>query len=159
GRGKKKNIVSSKEVVFAKADRSPSETAPEVTFDYESEDDIRVPNNESAKLVKKKALVKSSIVSPSVSEPSPTKKVNPSTKQLLISLMEEVKGIKEQIKPSSDNSAIVSQTWSSKSAKGKQKNWFIRSLTSNPWFPFVRGMLLGAVNGFMSDATTDVTSK
>nr|GFC26177.1 hypothetical protein [Tanacetum cinerariifolium] len=43
GRGKKKNIVSLKEVVFAKADRSPSETAPKVTFDYESEDDIRVP--------------------------------------------------------------------------------------------------------------------
>ncbi|GKA64016.1 hypothetical protein Tco_0763622 [Tanacetum coccineum] len=124
GKGKKKDIFSSKEVMFAKAAESLSETALEATSNSKSEDDFQVPDNESTKLVKKKALVKSSPVSPSVFDPNTTKKADPSTEQLLISLMEEVKGIKEQIKPSSDNSPIVSQTRSSKSAKGKQKSWF-----------------------------------
>ncbi|GJU79645.1 hypothetical protein Tco_1282010 [Tanacetum coccineum] len=124
GRGKKKDTISLKEVMFAKAAESLSETAPEATSDSKSEDDFQVPDNESTKSVKKKELVKSSPVSPSVFDPNTTKKADPSTKQLLISLIEEVKGIKEQIKPSSDNSPIVSQTRSSKSAKGKQKSWF-----------------------------------
>ncbi|GJR36347.1 hypothetical protein Tco_1212031 [Tanacetum coccineum] len=38
--------------------------------------------------------------------------------------MEEVKGLKKQIKPPSDNSTSVSQTGSSKSSKSKQKTWF-----------------------------------
>ncbi|GKC46518.1 hypothetical protein Tco_1064240 [Tanacetum coccineum] len=87
GRGKKKEIISSKEVVFTKADESPLKTIPEITCDSESESDS-------------------------------------STKQLILTLMEEVKGLKEQIKPPSENSTSVSQTGSSKSAKGKQKTWF-----------------------------------
>ncbi|GJT72012.1 retrovirus-related pol polyprotein from transposon TNT 1-94 [Tanacetum coccineum] len=60
-------------------------------------------------------------MSPSIPDPYPKKKVDSFTVQLLLTLMEEVKGIKEQMKPLSDNSASVSQIGSSKSSKDKQK--------------------------------------
>ncbi|GJW14378.1 retrovirus-related pol polyprotein from transposon TNT 1-94 [Tanacetum coccineum] len=59
-----------------------------------------------------------------------TKKVpdkESSVKQLLLTLMEEVRGLKEQINPPSDNYATILQTRSSKSTKGKQNTWF------GPW--------------------------
>ncbi|GJW88386.1 hypothetical protein Tco_0163726 [Tanacetum coccineum] len=74
----------------------------------------------SVKAIKKKAQTKST----SDPDPSPNKKADSSTEQLLLTLMEEVKGLKEQIKPSFDNSASVSQTGSSKSIKGKQHTRF-----------------------------------
>nr|GEU79015.1 retrovirus-related Pol polyprotein from transposon TNT 1-94 [Tanacetum cinerariifolium] len=41
GRGKSKEQISLKEVLFTKADESPTETAPEITFDSKSECDIQ----------------------------------------------------------------------------------------------------------------------
>ncbi|GKC09702.1 hypothetical protein Tco_1001312 [Tanacetum coccineum] len=43
GRGKKKDTISSKEVLFSKAAESSSETAPEITSDSESDCDIQEP--------------------------------------------------------------------------------------------------------------------
>ncbi|GKB88266.1 hypothetical protein Tco_0960538 [Tanacetum coccineum] len=60
-------------------------------------------------------------MSPSIPDPCPKKKANLFTVQHILTLMEEVKGIKEQMKPLSDNSASVSQIGSSKSSKDKQK--------------------------------------
>nr|GEZ56881.1 hypothetical protein [Tanacetum cinerariifolium] len=47
-----------------------------------------------------------------------------STEKLLLTLMEEVKGFKEQIQTHSETSPPTSQSGSSKSAKGKDKIWF-----------------------------------
>ncbi|GJR20372.1 retrovirus-related pol polyprotein from transposon TNT 1-94 [Tanacetum coccineum] len=66
----------------------------------------------NVKYVKKKAQTKT----PSAPDFSPKTKADSSTKQLILTLMIEVKRLKEQIKPSS-----VSQTRSSKFRKGKQK--------------------------------------
>ncbi|GJR81338.1 retrovirus-related pol polyprotein from transposon TNT 1-94 [Tanacetum coccineum] len=52
------------------------------------------------------------------------KKGDSSTEQLLLTLIKEVKGLKEQIKPSSVNSPSVSQTRSSKSGNNKQSAKF-----------------------------------
>ncbi|GKB52510.1 retrovirus-related pol polyprotein from transposon TNT 1-94 [Tanacetum coccineum] len=49
GRGKRKETISSKEVVFTKADVSPSETGPKITFDSESECDTLVVSEEIKK--------------------------------------------------------------------------------------------------------------
>ncbi|GJV31687.1 retrovirus-related pol polyprotein from transposon TNT 1-94 [Tanacetum coccineum] len=43
GRGKKKDTISTKDVLFSKADESPFETALEITSDFESECDIQEP--------------------------------------------------------------------------------------------------------------------
>nr|GFB41908.1 retrovirus-related Pol polyprotein from transposon TNT 1-94 [Tanacetum cinerariifolium] len=64
------------------------------------------------KVTKKKTQTKS----PFVLNPCPNKKVNSSTEKLL-TLIEEVKGLKEEIKPSSNNFVSVSQTRSSKYSK------------------------------------------
>ncbi|GKC53995.1 retrovirus-related pol polyprotein from transposon TNT 1-94 [Tanacetum coccineum] len=86
-----------------------------------SDKTIQVSAKESlVKAIKKKAQIKST----SDPDPSPNKKADSSTEQLLHTLMEEVKGLKEQIKPSFDNSASVLQTGSSKSIKGKQHTRF-----------------------------------
>ncbi|GJT76553.1 retrovirus-related pol polyprotein from transposon TNT 1-94 [Tanacetum coccineum] len=161
GRGKKKEAISSKEVVFTKADESPSETAPKVTSDSESKYDNqeslpplsklsgakphgtskdvisfiessltltisketkKVPDKKSAvKTPKKKAQT----MSPSIPDLILVKEADSFTEQLLLTLMEEVKGLKERIKPPSDNSVSISQTGSSKSVKGKQKTWLV----------------------------------
>nr|GEU37484.1 hypothetical protein [Tanacetum cinerariifolium] len=75
GRGKRKEEISSKEVIFTKADESSS-----------------------------------------------VLKADSSTEKLLFTLMEEVKGLKEQIKTPSGTSPSVSQSSSSRSTK--QKTWF-----------------------------------
>ncbi|GKC04292.1 hypothetical protein Tco_0995902 [Tanacetum coccineum] len=152
--------ISLKEVVFTKADEYPSEAAPVITSDTESECDNQeplpplpkllrvepngtsndviyladltlataVPKNtkqatnkvSSVNVTKKKTQTKS----PAVPDPCHDKKADSSTEQLLFTLMEEVKGLKEQIKTLSNNSPSVSQSRSSKSAKGKQNTWF-----------------------------------
>ncbi|GJT45435.1 retrovirus-related pol polyprotein from transposon TNT 1-94 [Tanacetum coccineum] len=137
GSRKRKEIISSKEVVFTKADESPSKTVPEITYDSESECENHEPlpllpkllgaqtstvsdktkqvadKESSVKVIKKKAQTKS----PSVTDHSPVNKADSSTQQLLLTLIEEIKGLKEQIKPPSDNSASISQTRSSKLTK------------------------------------------
>ncbi|GJX62367.1 hypothetical protein Tco_0295267 [Tanacetum coccineum] len=69
------------------------------------------------KLIKKKAQPKTLIIP----EPSPKKKADSSSEELLFTIMKQVKGLKEQIKPSSDNSSSISQIGSSKPGKNKQK--------------------------------------
>ncbi|GJV15600.1 hypothetical protein Tco_1360923 [Tanacetum coccineum] len=71
--------------------------------------------NHQSRLLRKRLRPKS----PAVLDPSPDKKSDSSTEQFLLTLMKEVKGLKDQIKPSSDNSLSVSQTWSSKYHLGK----------------------------------------
>ncbi|GJW46505.1 retrovirus-related pol polyprotein from transposon TNT 1-94 [Tanacetum coccineum] len=68
----------------------------------------------SVKAIKKKAQTKSTFFL----NPGDDKKADSSTKKILLTLMKEVKGLKEQSRPSSDNSSYVSQTGSSKSIKG-----------------------------------------
>ncbi|GJU36324.1 hypothetical protein Tco_1184678 [Tanacetum coccineum] len=67
----------------------------------------------SVKAIKKKAQTKSTFFL----NPGDDKKADSSTKKILLTLMKEVKGLKEQSRPSSDNSSYVSQTGSSKSIK------------------------------------------
>ncbi|GJS60618.1 reverse transcriptase domain-containing protein [Tanacetum coccineum] len=111
GRGKRNETISSKEVVFTKADESPSKTVPEITSNSESECDTQELLPPFPKL--------------SWAEPISTSadKADSSTEKLLLTLMEEVKGLKEQIKPPSYNSVSVSQTGSSKSTKGDIKGY------------------------------------
>ncbi|GJZ24007.1 retrovirus-related pol polyprotein from transposon TNT 1-94 [Tanacetum coccineum] len=59
---------------------------------------------------------------PAVQSSCPDKNALPSTEQLLLTLMEEVKGIKNQILIPSDTSSSVSQACSSKTPK--QKVWY-----------------------------------
>nr|GEU96011.1 RNA-directed DNA polymerase, eukaryota, reverse transcriptase zinc-binding domain protein [Tanacetum cinerariifolium] len=64
----------------------------------------QVADKESlVKGIKKKAQTKP----PSILHPSIVKKADSSSKQLLLTLIEEVKGLKEQIKPPSENSRTV----------------------------------------------------
>nr|GEW35816.1 retrovirus-related Pol polyprotein from transposon TNT 1-94 [Tanacetum cinerariifolium] len=71
-----------------------------------------------------KSLKQLQTKSPDVPVPQPENKVDLSAKQLLLTLMDEVKSLKEQIKVLSDKSSFVLQTGSSKSSKGKQTTWF-----------------------------------
>ncbi|GJU12175.1 hypothetical protein Tco_1134571 [Tanacetum coccineum] len=126
GRGKMKEIISSKEVVFTKADESPYKTIPKITSNSESECENHELLPPLPKLSRVEPIGTSNDVIPLVvlTQLSLKRlKSCSSTEQLLLTLMEEVKGLKEQIKPPSDHSATISQTWSSKSAKGKQKTW------------------------------------
>ncbi|GKB96256.1 hypothetical protein Tco_0982393 [Tanacetum coccineum] len=70
--------------------------------------------------IKKKTETKS----PAVSVPQPKKKADLSAEQLLLTLMDEVKSLKEQIIVPSNNSPSVLQTRSLESSKGKQTTWF-----------------------------------
>ncbi|GJZ92226.1 retrovirus-related pol polyprotein from transposon TNT 1-94 [Tanacetum coccineum] len=130
GKGKKKDDISSKEVLFSKAAESPSETVPKTTSDSESRCGNPEPLPPLPKLIGsdwstvKAPKKKAKTVSPSAPDPDPVKKADSSTEQLLLTLIKEVKGLKEQIKIPSDTSSSVSQSGSSKSAKGKQKTWF-----------------------------------
>nr|GEZ62527.1 hypothetical protein [Tanacetum cinerariifolium] len=73
-RGKRKETISSKEIIFTKGENSPSKPAPEVT-----------KKESPVKAIKKKAQTKSS----SVPDPSPDKKSDSSTEQILLTLMKE----------------------------------------------------------------------
>nr|GEZ05054.1 hypothetical protein [Tanacetum cinerariifolium] len=66
--------------------------------------------------IKKKTETKS----PAVPVPQHEKKADLSVEQLLLTIMDEVKSLQEQIKVPSDNSPSVSQSGSSKSSKDKQ---------------------------------------
>ncbi|GJV36050.1 hypothetical protein Tco_1408527 [Tanacetum coccineum] len=75
-----------------------------------------------ANFIKKNTETKSSSDSSTETKSCPDKKADSSTKQLLRTLMEEVKYLKEKkIKTPSENSPSVSQTGSSKASKRKQK--------------------------------------
>ncbi|GJR53913.1 retrovirus-related pol polyprotein from transposon TNT 1-94 [Tanacetum coccineum] len=137
-KGRRKEKISSKEVVFTKADKSSSTLVPEITSDSESECDSQetlpplpkligeAPSGTSESLIylsyltlnmadlsldtpnlkKTRPSVNVSLtyVIKKITEKSPTgpkpcsdKKTDSSTKQLLLTLIEEVKGLKRQI--------------------------------------------------------------
>nr|GEU57991.1 putative reverse transcriptase domain-containing protein [Tanacetum cinerariifolium] len=118
GRRKENNI--SKEIIFTKADESSSELAPEITPDSKSEYDTQEPLPPLPKLIRQNPLTKPK--SPAVQISCPDKKADSSTEQLLLTLMEEVKGLKNHIKIPSDTSAFESQANTSKPSK--QKAWY-----------------------------------
>nr|GEV53425.1 retrovirus-related Pol polyprotein from transposon TNT 1-94 [Tanacetum cinerariifolium] len=126
GKGKKKEN-NTKEVVFAKDNESSSESAPMITSDSEDDYDNQEPLPTLPKLVGAKPSVSQTYVIKKRSEPKlpdvqvscPDKNVVSSTMQLLLTLMKEVKGIKEQIKTPSDTSSSAFQASSSKPSKLK----------------------------------------
>ncbi|GKD88330.1 hypothetical protein Tco_1363837, partial [Tanacetum coccineum] len=163
GKGRRKEKISSKEVVFTKANESSSTLAPEITSDSESECDSQEPLPPLLKLIgaapsgtlerlislsdltlnmadltldtpDPKKTIPSVKVSPTYvikkkTEKSPTgpkpcsdKKADSSTEQLLLTLMEEVKGLKRQIEIPSGTPPSSTQPSSSKASK--QKSWF-----------------------------------
>nr|GEU63624.1 hypothetical protein [Tanacetum cinerariifolium] len=126
-RGKRKERISSKEVLFTKVDESRTETAPKITS--ESECNIQESLPPLPKLLGAEPTSTSAIKAPkkrnqTFPDLNPEKKADSSTEQLLLTLMKEVKGLKEKIKIPSDTTLSVSQSRCSKSAKGKQKIWF-----------------------------------
>nr|GEZ28941.1 hypothetical protein [Tanacetum cinerariifolium] len=116
---------------FSKAAESSFETTPEITSDSESECDIEEPLSLLPKLLRvepndtsKDDISLADLTLTLAVSDEIKKKADSSTKKLLLTLMEEVKGLKEQIKIPLDTSLSVPQSGSSKSAKGKQKTWF-----------------------------------
>ncbi|GJW20963.1 hypothetical protein Tco_0031585 [Tanacetum coccineum] len=158
GKGRRKEKISSKEVVFTKADESSSTLAPEITSDSESECDSQEPLPPLPKLIgaapsgTSESLISLSDLTlnmadltlntpdprktrPSVKvsptyvikkkieklsaglKPYSDKKADSSTEQLLLTLMEEVKGLKRQIEIPSGTPSSSSQPSSSKASK------------------------------------------
>ncbi|GJV93194.1 retrovirus-related pol polyprotein from transposon TNT 1-94 [Tanacetum coccineum] len=163
GKGRRKEKISSKEVVFTIANESSSTLAPEITSDLESECDSQepllplpkligaVPSGTSESLISLSDLtlnmadltldtphpnktIPSAKVSPtyvtkkktekSLAGPKPCSdlKADSSTEKLLLTLMEEVKGLKRQIKIPLGTPPSSTQLSSSKASK--QKTWF-----------------------------------
>ncbi|GJX78460.1 retrovirus-related pol polyprotein from transposon TNT 1-94 [Tanacetum coccineum] len=134
----RKENNSLKDVLFTKADVSTSESSPMITFDSENDGDNQEPLPPLPKLtgaepsgaskmsqtyvIKKKTEPKH----PTVQISCPDKSALLSTEQLLLTLMEEVKGIKNQILIPLDTSLSISQASSSKTPK--QKDYQKRSL-------------------------------
>ncbi|GJU72070.1 retrovirus-related pol polyprotein from transposon TNT 1-94 [Tanacetum coccineum] len=125
GRGKKKEKISSKEVVFTKADESSSLSIPEITSDSESKCDTQEPLPPLLKLIGAAPTGTSgSLISlpdltlnmtdlsldTFVPELCLDKKDDSSTVQLLLTLMEEVKGLTKQIEIPSGTSPSNSQS-------------------------------------------------
>nr|GEV76983.1 hypothetical protein [Tanacetum cinerariifolium] len=102
-RGKRKETISSKEVVFTKKDVSLSEIIYEITSNSKSECENQEPlppltkllGSEPIESLVKVIMKKTQTKSPSVPDPSLVKKANSSTEQLLLTLIEVVKGLKE----------------------------------------------------------------
>ncbi|GJU40842.1 retrovirus-related pol polyprotein from transposon TNT 1-94 [Tanacetum coccineum] len=154
-KGRRKDKISPKEVVFTKVDESSSVLAPEITSDSESKCDSQeplpkligaAPSGTSESLIslsdltlnmanlslgtsipkKTRPFVKVSPAyvikkktekSPAIPKPYSNKNTDSSTKQLLLTLMEEVKGLKKQIEIPSGTSPSSSQPSSSKATK------------------------------------------
>nr|GEW42468.1 retrovirus-related Pol polyprotein from transposon TNT 1-94 [Tanacetum cinerariifolium] len=161
-KGRKKEKISSKEVVFTKTNESSSVLAPEITSDSESECDTQEPLPPLPKLIGaapsafQKVLFFSDLnlnmadltldtpdpkkTRPSVKvssayvinkktekssaghKPCFDKKANSSTEKLLLTLMEEVKGLKRQIEIPLGTPPSSSKPSNSKASK--QKTWF-----------------------------------
>ncbi|GJW58665.1 retrovirus-related pol polyprotein from transposon TNT 1-94 [Tanacetum coccineum] len=133
GRGKRKDAVSPKEVLFTKAYESPSKTALEITSDFKSKCDNQDPLPPLSKLSRAELIGKSNDVIPladlTLTSAVPKKTIQVTDKMSSVNVTKKrfrpmVKGLKEQIKTPSDNSTSVLQTRSSKFAKGKQKTRF-----------------------------------
>ncbi|GJR64812.1 hypothetical protein Tco_0010877 [Tanacetum coccineum] len=175
GKSIRKEKISSKEVVFTKADESSSTLAPEITSDSESECDSQEPLPPLPKLIgaapfgTSESLISLSdltlnmadltLDTPDPKKTRPSVKVSPayviknkiekslagpkpcsdktahsSTEQLLLTLMEEVKGLKRQIEIPSGTPPSNSQPSSSKVYK--QNTWF-GPCYNNPQFSII----------------------
>ncbi|GJW60401.1 retrovirus-related pol polyprotein from transposon TNT 1-94 [Tanacetum coccineum] len=129
GKGRIKENNLSKKVLFTKADISTSESAPMITSDSEDDSDIKEPLPPLPKLTEadpagaSKSLISLSDLTANMADltlNTASKEIKKSfNKQLLLTLMEEVKGIKKQILIPSDTSSSVSQACSSKTPKQK----------------------------------------
>ncbi|GJR34829.1 retrovirus-related pol polyprotein from transposon TNT 1-94 [Tanacetum coccineum] len=111
--GTSNNLISLSDLTLNMADLTLNIFVPKKT---KPTSDKVSPNH----TIRKKTKPKSLIFHVSQTE----KKVDLSVEQLLLTLIDEVKSLKEQIKVPSNNSPSVSQTGSSKSSKGKQTTWF-----------------------------------
>ncbi|GKA35960.1 retrovirus-related pol polyprotein from transposon TNT 1-94 [Tanacetum coccineum] len=117
GKGRRKENNASKEVVFTKADEYSSKPAPEITSDSVTDCDTQEPLPALPKLIgSKPSEPKVLVVQVSCSE----KNASPSSEQLLLTLMEEIKGIKDHIKIPSVTSLSGSQASSSKPSKKRE---------------------------------------
>ncbi|GKC64862.1 hypothetical protein Tco_1097460 [Tanacetum coccineum] len=133
GRGKRKDAISPREMLFTMADESPSETTPKITSDSKSECDNQDPLPPLLNFLGVEPIGTSNDEIPladlklTLSVPKKTKQVTEKVSSVNVAKKKTqtkspyIKGLKEQIKPLSDNSASVSQTGSSKSAKGKKR--------------------------------------
>ncbi|GJX13059.1 retrovirus-related pol polyprotein from transposon TNT 1-94 [Tanacetum coccineum] len=114
GKGRRKEKISSKEVVLTKTDESSYVLTPEITSDSESECDSQepllplpkligaAPSGTSENLIYLSDLTLNmadlTLDTPIPKKTRPSVKADLSTEQLLLTLMEEVKGLKRQIK-------------------------------------------------------------
>ncbi|GJX45057.1 hypothetical protein Tco_0261733 [Tanacetum coccineum] len=194
GRGKRNEKISSKEVIFMKADESSYVLKPEITFDSESECNNHEPPPPLSKLIKakptgtSKSLIsladltlnmadvtlntnvpkkvkqtsnkvspayviktKTETKAPSVLESCSDKKADSFPEKLLLTLMEEVMGLIEQIKTPSCTSLSVCQSSSSKSAKQKTcfgpcKHCGLRNHLSNDCYTKCKCSTCGSTN-------------
>nr|GEU39249.1 hypothetical protein [Tanacetum cinerariifolium] len=97
GRGKRKEKISSKEVIFTKADESSSLSILEITSDSESECKTREPLLPLPKLKRATPTVikrKTGNKLPTIPESGSDKKADSSTEQLLLTLIEELTVLK-----------------------------------------------------------------
>ncbi|GJT85899.1 retrovirus-related pol polyprotein from transposon TNT 1-94, partial [Tanacetum coccineum] len=150
GRGKKKEAISSKEVMFNKEDESLSKTSPEIISDSKSEYDIHEPLSPLPKLSRAEPigtsidviplidLTLTPIVSNKTQMVTDKEKDDSSTEKLLLTLIEEVKGLKEQIKSPSDNFKCVSQTGSSKFNNYHSDVTFVVALLMKPLTDYLK---------------------
>nr|GFB32625.1 putative ribonuclease H-like domain-containing protein [Tanacetum cinerariifolium] len=163
GKGIRKEKISSKAVVFTKADESSSVLTPDITSDSESECDSQeplpplpklmgaTPSGTSERVISLSDLTLNmadlTLDTPDPKKTRPSVKVSPayvikkktekslvdpnlcsdkkddsSTEQLLLTLKEEVKGLKRQIEIPTGTPSSSSQLSSSKVSK--QKTWF-----------------------------------
>ncbi|GJZ93173.1 hypothetical protein Tco_0665238 [Tanacetum coccineum] len=134
-KGRRKEKISSKKVVFTKSNVSTSETSPETPSDSESKGNTQRPLHSLPKLMgvepsgntkclsfPKTKQTTEKVVPVNVKRKTKTKSAHDSpTEKLLLTLIQEVKGLKEQIQTHSKTSLPTSQSGSSRSAKGKSK--------------------------------------
>ncbi|GJX52536.1 retrovirus-related pol polyprotein from transposon TNT 1-94 [Tanacetum coccineum] len=117
GRCRRKEEISTKEVVFTKAGESSFKPIPEITSDSEFECETQEPLPPLPKLIGAEPK-RTKNKSPAI----PNKKADSSTDRLLLTLMEEVKGSQKANGDPFGTSPSNSQSSSSKSTK--QKTWF-----------------------------------
>ncbi|GJV95132.1 retrovirus-related pol polyprotein from transposon TNT 1-94 [Tanacetum coccineum] len=130
GKGRRKEKISSRDLLFTKANESSSMLAPENTSNSESNGETQeplpplpkligaTPTGTPDSLISLKKTKKALDVPKACSE----KKADSSIEQLLLTLMEEVKRLKRQIEIPSGTPLSSSQPSSSKATK--QKIWF-----------------------------------
>nr|GEV98992.1 uncharacterized mitochondrial protein AtMg00810-like [Tanacetum cinerariifolium] len=121
GKGRRKENNSLKKVLFTKADVSTSESALMITSDSEDDSDNQEPLPSLPRLTGEEPFgaSKSLVLLFGLTANMAELTLNTTSKKLLLTLMEEVKGIKNQILIPSDISLSVSHASSLKTSKQK----------------------------------------